>query len=276
MSEPKLEIRGVQKSFGRRHAKIDVLHDINLAFAQNEFVAVVGASGCGKSTLLSIVAGLEDCDSGSILLDGIPTKQAGLDRGVVFQNHTLLPWLSARQNIEFALKAAGFGKLDARQIADEHLELVNLTDFANRFPVELSGGMKQRVAIARSLSYRPKILLMDEPFGALDAMTRRQMQALLTRVWDRHRLCVLFVTHDVEEAVYLADRIVVMAAKPGRVTAIHRVALPRPRDETVFATHEFIALQREVLSSIRSAPVMDSERMPNDAPRETLAAVPNR
>lgn len=179
-----LAIQNLHKSFTINNQEKKVLDGINLTLADNEFVSIVGTSGCGKSTMLSIAAGLEDFDSGNVLVDGIPINGAGMDRGVVFQAYTLLPWLTALENVEFALKAAGRESRECKEIALEHLELVNLTSFADAYPNELSGGMKQRVAIARALSYRPKILLMDEPFGALDAMTRRQMQELLTKVWE--------------------------------------------------------------------------------------------
>jgi NitT/TauT family transport system ATP-binding protein len=246
-----LEIKGLTKSYPMGKQRREVLCDIDLTLADNEFVSLVGTSGCGKSTLLSIAAGLEDFDRGAVLVDGQPISGAGLDRGVVFQSYTLLPWLTARQNIEFALNAAGHGRGECREIAAEHLELVKLSEFAEAYPNELSGGMKQRVAIARALSYRPKILLMDEPFGALDAMTRHQMQDLLTRIWESHRLTVMFVTHDIEEAVYLSDRIVVMGLGPGRIKTSYHVGLARPRHEDMVSTADFIALQREVLRSIR-------------------------
>ena len=246
-----LEIKGLTKSYPMGRQRREVLCDIDLTLADNEFVSLVGTSGCGKSTLLSIAAGLEDFDRGAVLVDGQPITGAGLDRGVVFQSYTLLPWLTARQNIEFALKAAGYGRGECREIAAEHLELVKLSAFAEAYPNELSGGMQQRVAIARALSYRPKILLMDEPFGALDAMTRHQMQDLLTRIWESHRLTVMFVTHDIEEAVYLSDRIVVMGLGPGRIKTSYHVGLARPRHEDMVSTADFIELQREVLRSIR-------------------------
>ncbi len=246
-----LEIKGLTKSYPMGRQRREVLCDIDLTLADNEFVSLVGTSGCGKSTLLSIAAGLEDFDRGAVLVDGQPITGAGLDRGVVFQSYTLLPWLTARQNIEFALKAAGYGRGECREIAAEHLELVKLSAFAEAYPNELSGGMQQRVAIARALSYRPKILLMDEPFGALDAMTRHQMQDLLTRIWENHRLTVMFVTHDIEEAVYLSDRIVVMGLGPGRIKTSYHVGLARPRHEDMVSTADFIELQREVLRSIR-------------------------
>ena len=251
MMPPKLDIRGLDKSFGEGRKRFQALRGIDLAIEENGFVTLVGLSGCGKSTLLSIVAGLLDFDAGDILVDGVPMAGPGLDRGVVFQSYTLLPWLTARENVEFALKAAGHKGAECREIAAEHLDLVKLTRFADSYPHQLSGGMKQRVAIARALSYRPKILLMDEPFGALDAMTRREMQAFLTRVWESHRLTVLFVTHDVEEAIYLSDRVVVMGNDPGHIRASYDVHLPRPRHPDMLVTPEFFTLQRSIVEKIR-------------------------
>ncbi|MEN0106060.1 MAG: ABC transporter ATP-binding protein [Pseudomonas sp.] len=244
-----LEIKKLTKTYWVDGQPKDVLKNVDLTLSDNEFVSIVGTSGCGKSTLLSIAAGLEDYEGGLVSVDGTPINGAGIDRGVVFQSYTLLPWLTSLQNIEFALKAAGTPRAQCREIALEHLALVNLSHAANAYPAELSGGMKQRVAIARALSYRPKILLMDEPFGALDAMTRRQMQELLTQVWEAHRLTVMFVTHDVEEAVYLSDRIVVMGV--GRIKKTFDVPLARPRNEAVTNSSEFAELQREVLQAIR-------------------------
>jgi len=248
---PKLKIAGLAKTFGEGAREVKALSGVDLELADNEFVSLVGTSGCGKSTLLGIVAGLQDFDEGELLVDGQPVAGPGLDRGVVFQTYTLLPWLTARQNVEFALKAAGLGRAQCRAIAAEHLELVKLTRFADTYPSQLSGGMQQRVAIARALSYRPKMLLMDEPFGALDALTRHQMQELLTRIWEEHRLTVLFVTHDVEEAVYMSDRILVMSIGPGRIKTVFPVDLPRPRHQEMFASPEFIELQRAVIRTIR-------------------------
>ncbi len=251
MTASKLSIAGLSKVFGTKAKAVEVLRDINLDLAENEFVSLVGSSGCGKSTLLSIVAGLQEFEQGAVFVDGVAIDGPGLDRGVVFQSYTLLPWLTARGNIEFALAAAGYRKAQAREIADEHLALVRLSKFADAHPHQLSGGMKQRVAIARALSYRPKILLMDEPFGALDALTRHEMQELLTRIWEQHRLTVLFVTHDVEEAIYLSDRIVVMSLGPGRIHHEMHVGLARPRHQEMIATTEFIEMQRHLVRSIR-------------------------
>ena len=251
MNPPKLRIVGLDKGFRSGATRTQALRDVSIDLADNEFVSLVGTSGCGKSTLLSIVAGLQERDGGDLLIDGAPIEAPGLDRGVVFQSYTLLPWLTALGNVEFALQAAGYGAAARRRVATEHLDLVRLGHCAHLYPSELSGGMKQRVAIARALSYRPKMLLMDEPFGALDALTRHQMQDLLTTVWEAHRLTVLFVTHDVEEAVYLSDRVVVMGIAPGRVPATFDVPLPRPRRVEVMESAGFLTLQRDVLKAIR-------------------------
>jgi NitT/TauT family transport system ATP-binding protein len=251
MTAPKLDVRGLSKSFTDRQRSFKALEGFELSLADNEFLALVGTSGCGKSTLLAIVAGLQDFQEGEVLVDGEPIEGPGRDRGVVFQSYTLMPWLTAQRNVEFALEAAGLGRKERREVAREHLALVGLERFAESYPNQLSGGMKQRVAIARALSYRPKMLLMDEPFGALDAMTRHQMQELLTGIWEQHRMTVLFVTHDVDEAIYLADRIAVMTRAPGRIKQVFPVGLPRPRVPEVAETEAFIQLRREVLESIR-------------------------
>ena len=249
---PKLAIRGLSKTFRQKQRSLLALDAIDLALAENEFVSLVGTSGCGKSTLLSIVAGLQEFDEGEVLVDGVPIAGPGRDRGVVFQSYTLFPWLSAQKNVEFALSAAGLSARQCREAAREHLALVGLERFADAYPSQLSGGMKQRVAIARALSYRPKILLMDEPFGALDALTRHHMQELLTRIWEKHRLTVLFITHDVEEAVYMSDRVAVMSNRPGRIKEIIDIDLERPRHYDMVASPRFQQLHRAVLDSIRA------------------------
>jgi len=256
MPPPKLVICGLGKIFRTDRGETVALKSVDLEVGQNEFVALVGTSGCGKSTLVSIAAGLETHDEGSISIDAEPIWAPGLDRGVVFQSYTLLPWLTALGNVEFALKAAGKSRRDARDAARTHLALVGLEDFVDAYPSELSGGMKQRVAIARALSYRPKMLLMDEPFGALDALTRHHMQELLTRIWEKHRLTVLFITHDVEEAVYLSDRVAVMTNRPGRIKMMVSIDLPRPRRYEMVATTEFQKLHRTVLDAIRSESIV--------------------
>lgn len=251
MTSPKVSIRGLSKSYRTRSGDVLALRDIDLDIAENEFVTVVGTSGCGKSTLLSIAAGLHEATEGAILVDGRPVTGPGRDRGVVLQSYTLYPWLTAQKNIEFALRdEPGMSRRQRVDVAREHLDLVGLADFAGKYPAELSGGMRQRVAIARSLSYRPSLLLMDEPFGALDALTRRVMQELLTEIWERHRLTVVFITHDVEEAVYLADRVVVMSPRPGRVSEVIDVNLSHPRTEQTRLSEEFLALRSHVWARV--------------------------
>jgi NitT/TauT family transport system ATP-binding protein len=247
---PRLEIRDLRKTFEGKHP-VEALAGVGMTLAANEFVSLVGTSGCGKSTLLSIVAGLTEPTAGEVLVDGLPIDGPGRDRGVVFQTYTLFPWLSARENVAFALRGERMSAQERRRIADEHLDLVGLRGFADARPRQLSGGMKQRVAIARALCYKPSILLMDEPFGALDAQTRLLMQELLTRVWESHRLTVLFVTHDVEEAVYLSDRVFVMTNRPGRLKDEVRIDLPRPRTLAVAESPAFLALRHRIFESIR-------------------------
>jgi NitT/TauT family transport system ATP-binding protein len=247
---PRLEIRDVRKTFEGKKP-VEALAGVSMSLAANEFVSLVGTSGCGKSTLLSIVAGLIDPTAGDVRVDGVSIDGPGRDRGVVFQTYTLFPWLTARENVAFALRGERISAKARREVADEHLSLVGLEGFADARPRQLSGGMKQRVAIARALSYKPSILLMDEPFGALDAQTRLLMQELLTRVWESHRLTVLFVTHDVEEAVYLSDRVFVMTNRPGRLKDEVRIDLPRPRTIEQQETPGFLELRRRILASIR-------------------------
>ena len=247
---PKLEVSGVTKRFG----EVTALEGVDLTVAKNEFVSIVGASGCGKSTLLSLIAGLEDATAGTLAVDGRPITGPGRDRGVVFQQATLMPWLTVQQNVEFALRGEpGLSRADRAERAREFLGLVGLGGFEAARPSQLSGGMQQRVALARSLSYGPEILLMDEPFGALDALTRRTMQELLLEIWERHRLTVLLVTHDIGEAVVTSDRVVVMSPRPGRVRQFIDVPIARPRTLQSERTAEFQDLQDEVLGLIHGA-----------------------
>ncbi len=242
----KLCIDKLEKKFG----DLVALKNFNLDVGDNEFLSIVGASGCGKSTLLAILAGLEDATAGSVTLDGREINGPGRDRGVVFQNYSLLPWLTCRQNIEFALRDGTLSAKERSHRARNQLALVGLRDFEDALPAALSGGMKQRVAIARALAYRPSVLLMDEPFGALDALTRRIMQELLTQVWEQHKLTVVFITHDVQEAVFISDRVIVMSNRPGTVKAEYRIDLPRPREHALVASPEFTALEGQVLDAI--------------------------
>jgi NitT/TauT family transport system ATP-binding protein len=240
----RLMLRGVGKTFRARRGELRALDGVELTLGDGEFVSVVGASGCGKSTLLRIVAGLEEPTDGELVLDGAPLVGPGRDRGMVFQQYTLYPWLSAQANVEFGLRHLPRGK--RAQAARDHLAVVGLADFAGHYPSQLSGGMQQRVAIARALALRPSILLMDEPFGALDAQTRGLMQELLLSIWEHDRLAVLFVTHDIDEAIFLADRVCVLAAKPGRVRELIDVPLARPRRFDQQSLPEFLRLKQHV------------------------------
>ncbi|MGR7995828.1 ABC transporter ATP-binding protein [Xanthobacter sp. ZOL 2024] len=248
---PKLKVEDVSKSYGEGDKRVTIVDKVNFSLADNEFVALVGTSGCGKSTVLSIVAGLTEDYEGVVLVDDRQVVGPGVDRGMIFQSYSLMPWLTALGNVEFALEAVGVPRKERRERAMETLALVGLDRFADRFPAQLSGGMKQRVAIARALSYRPKMLLMDEPFGALDALTKRHLHEQLTTIWEKHRLTVLFVTHDVEEAIFLSDRVMIMSTMPGRIKQVVDVNLPRPRNGEMISSPEFTAYQKEILSSIR-------------------------
>ncbi len=260
----KLKVEQLGKVFAVERDELVALDGVSLTIAENEFVSLVGTSGCGKSTLLAIVAGLQDPSSGEVLVDGEPVQGPGRDRGVVFQTYTLFPWLTSRENVEFALREEGLKPAERRSRALEQLQLVGLERFAEAYPNQLSGGMKQRVAIARALSYRPAMLLMDEPFGALDALTRQLMQELLTRVWEQHRLTVLFVTHDVEEAVFISDRVLIMTNRPGRIKQQVVVDLERPRHYDMLSSPRFGELHGEVLGSIREESLAND---PAQAPR---------
>ncbi|CDX32821.1 taurine transporter subunit; ATP-binding component of ABC superfamily [Mesorhizobium plurifarium] len=223
------------------------LDDVSLKVARNEFCVIVGPSGCGKSSLLYLAAGLNDATSGSIKVDGREVIEPGPDRGMVFQGYTLFPWLTVRANIEYGPKRKGLPAEQRKQIVDQYLNEVGLAPFADHYPAQLSGGMKQRVAIARALANDPAVLLMDEPFGALDSQTRGTMQKLLLRVWERQQKTVLFVTHDIDEALVLGDRVLVMTARPGKIKAEIKVDIPRPRSMDVILEPDFIALKRRIL-----------------------------
>ncbi len=228
------------------------LQPTSLAVADNDFITVLGPSGCGKSTLLRIVAGLDAPTSGRVLLDGVPVTRPGADRGMVFQSYTLFPWLTVKENICFGLRERGEAQARQAEIAAHYIAKVGLAGFEHHYPKMLSGGMQQRTAIARALANDPKILLLDEPFGALDHQTRGLMQELLLSIWEAERKTVLFVTHDIEEAIFMANRVVVMSARPGRIKADVAVALPHPRHYTVKTTAEFSALKARLTEDIRS------------------------
>jgi NitT/TauT family transport system ATP-binding protein len=225
------------------------LEDINLEIEDNEFICFIGPSGCGKTTLLRIVAGLEEATEGTVTLDGEPIKGPGPERGMVFQEYSLFPWRTVIDNIVFGLELKGVPAAERLSKGRQYLKMVGLERFETRYPHELSGGMKQRVAIARALVNRPKALLMDEPFGALDAQTRNIMQSELLRIWQEERKTVVFVTHSVDEAIYLADRIVIMSARPGRIKDIIEIPLSRPRNRTSSAVN---VIRDRILCDLRS------------------------
>ncbi|MFG2500606.1 ABC transporter ATP-binding protein [Streptomyces sp. NPDC048441] len=246
----KIAFRDVVKTFPLKGAAFTALDGVSLDIADQEFVTVVGPSGCGKSTLLSMAAGLQEPDSGSVLVDGTPVSGPGPDRGVIFQQYALFPWLTVRQNVEFGLKLASVPAAERRRRTGQAIALVGLSDFADALPKTLSGGMKQRCAIARAYAVDPQVLLMDEPFGALDALTRVQLQDQLLETWSQEKRTVLFITHDVDEAVYLASRVVVMAARPGRIHRVIDVELPYPRTEEIRLSPEFRHIRNEVWTSV--------------------------
>lgn len=241
-----LDVAGLNKTFETAHGQTTALRDISFQTHRREFVCVIGPSGCGKSTLIRILAGLESASGGDVLLDGKRVVGPGPDRGMVFQGYTLFPWLTVKKNVMFGLEAQGAGKARSESEALQWIELVGLEAFANAYPHQLSGGMKQRVAIARALANQPRILLMDEPFGALDAQTRAKMQSYLLEIWKNIDITVLFITHDLDEAIFLADRILVLRANPGEVEELIEVPVPRPRhlDQTV--SPEFIATKKRL------------------------------
>ncbi|OWV89299.1 sulfonate ABC transporter ATP-binding protein [Rhizobium sp. N122] len=232
---------------GKGKAAFEAVSDVSFSVAPGEFVCLLGPSGCGKSTLLGALAGHIDIAGGRLDVDGTPVSGPHPERGIVFQHHTLFPWKSARDNVAFGPKMRGVGKEQRRREAQRMLDLVGLNGFADRYPAQLSGGMQQRVEIARVLVNQPRLLLMDEPFGALDALTRLKMQELLLAIWEQFRKTVLFVTHDIDEALLLADRIIVMKAQPGRIHEEITVPFPRPRSTDIVASPEFSHLKRHCL-----------------------------
>jgi len=249
-----LVIDNVSRIFpgARRRAPTLALEPTNLTIPDNDFVTIVGPSGCGKSTLLRLIAGLDQPTTGRILLNGIPVSEPGPDRGMVFQSYTLFPWLTVADNIAFGLREKGTPAHRRTAIVREWLVRIDLVSFEHHYPKQLSGGMQQRTAIARALANDPAILLLDEPFGALDNQTRALMQELLLDIWERERKTVLFVTHDIEEAIFLASRVVVMTARPGRIKADVRIDLPHPRRYTIKTSPEFSALKARLTEEIRA------------------------
>ncbi len=251
-------IADVGVTFGRganRHAAVE---RTTLELKPGEFVCLLGPSGCGKSTLLNCVAGYVKPSEGSVTVDGVAVERPGPDRGMVFQQYSLFPWMTIRENVRFGPRVTGAASPDS--VADTFLELVGLSRFANRYPGELSGGMQQRVGIARALANYPSVLLMDEPFGALDAQTRVMMQESLLRIWSEFGITVLFITHDVDEALFLADRVLIMSASPGRIIADLLVPIERPRSTDLATDPDFIALKRQCLERIRAESIRAFEQ----------------
>ncbi len=243
-----LEVRDLDQSFPREDGStLTVLDHVSFDVKDKEFVCILGSSGCGKTTLLRLIAGLDTARSGSIILEGEEITGTSPKVGFVFQEYSLFPWRTVIDNIAFGLEMKGVSKEDRYMVAERYLNLINLTQFRNSYPSELSGGMRQRVAVARALTLDPVLLLMDEPFGALDAQTRNMLQKELLQIWEKTKKMIVFITHSVDEAVYLADRIIVMTPRPGRICRNFEVQLPRPRDRTCV---EFAQVRREVLDLI--------------------------
>jgi ABC-type nitrate/sulfonate/bicarbonate transport system ATPase subunit len=248
-----LSIRGVSREFTTQSgAKTVALQSTNLEVAENDFITILGPSGCGKSTLLRIVAGLDTQTTGDVLLDGKKITGPGADRGMVFQSYTLFPWLTVLENICFGLRERGLAKAEQLEIAQSFVKKVGLVGFENHFPKQLSGGMQQRTALARALANNPRMLLMDEPFGALDHQTRELMQEHLLAIWEAERKTILFVTHDIDEAVFMGSRVVVMSARPGRIKLDREIPFTHPRHYSIKTTSDFAALKGELTEQVRA------------------------
>ncbi len=248
MTRLKLQVRDLTKVFAETcTAALTVLEDISFQANQGEFVCIVGPSGCGKTTLLKVIAGLENASNGSICVDGEMMNEPSPKKGMVFQEFALFPWRTVERNVEFGLEHTGVVREKRKEIIDRYLKMVNLAAWGNRYPFELSGGMKQRAAIARALANNPEILLMDEPFGSLDAQTRSILQDELLRIWKQTGKTIVFVSHNIEEATYLGDKIVVLTALPGRVKNIHSIGLSRPRNR---ASVDFIKMRELILKEV--------------------------
>jgi ABC-type nitrate/sulfonate/bicarbonate transport system ATPase subunit len=251
VEQVKLDIRSVSQQYRSGGHEVTAIDDVSVAIRNKEFATILGPSGCGKTTLLRVVAGLVRPTGGTVYLDGRAITGPGPDRGMVFQSYTLFPWLTVAENIQFGLQLSGTPKVERENTAREFVNKVGLRGFERAYPKALSGGMKQRVAIARALANNPDVLLLDEPFGALDAQTRALMQELLTQVWEEFHKTILFVTHDVEEAIFLSDRVFVMTARPGRIKAEIDVPLERPRSYELKSTETFLRLKKQALDLIR-------------------------
>ncbi|MGC4074413.1 MAG: ABC transporter ATP-binding protein [Nibricoccus sp.] len=269
-----IELLGVNIRFGEGATGVEAIRHLDLSIAPGEFVSVLGPSGCGKSTLVGAIAGLQRVTSGTVLVDGAAVRGPGPERGVVFQSHTLFPWKTAAANVEFGLKMRGVDRAERSGAARGILRYVGLEEFADRLPGELSGGMQQRVNLARVLVNKPRVLLMDEPFAALDAQTRLLMQELLLQLWSEFRMTVVFVTHDIDEAIFLSDRIVVLSQRPAEIREEITVALPRPRSELDLTSQTFMQAKRRCLELLRN-PKQETGSVfwKTNFPEETLTSV---
>jgi len=255
MRQGAIDLQDVTLVFGSGSHAVVALEDLSLHVEPGEFLAILGPSGCGKSSLISTIAGFQPPHAGTLLVDGAAVSSPGSDRGVVFQQPTLFPWKSVRQNVDFGLRLRKVPRQKRRAILDEILHKVGLTEFINHYPTQLSGGMQQRVGLARVLVNQPRVMLMDEPFGSLDAQTRLQMQELLLEVWNEFGMTILFVTHDIDEAVFLGSRVAMLTRRPGRLKTIIEVDLPRPRKLDVLVSPEFMLLKRNCMALLREETV---------------------
>ena len=246
----KLKIDNVKKIYNSRNGEMVALNGVSLDIYENEFICVVGPSGCGKSTLLNIIAGLLEPSSGSVYCDGKEVKGTGTERGVVFQQYALFPWMTVKKNVMFGLGLQGIKGKEAEEIAMKYIKMVQLEDFLDHYPKELSGGMKQRVAIARAYAVNPSVLLMDEPFGALDAQTRTQLQSELLETWEKEQKTCFFITHDVDEAIILAQKVIIMSARPGRIKEVVDVNIPYPRTQETKMAPEFLELKYHIWGQV--------------------------
>ncbi len=246
----KVKIDNVKKIYNSRNGEMIALNGVNLDIYENEFICVVGPSGCGKSTLLNIIAGLLEPSSGKVYCDGKEVVGTGTERGVVFQQYALFPWMTVKKNVMFGLNLQGIKGAEAEEKAMKYIKMVQLEDFLDHYPKELSGGMKQRVAIARAYAVNPSVLLMDEPFGALDAQTRTQLQSELLETWEKERKTCFFITHDVDEAIILAQKVIIMSARPGRIKEIVDINIPYPRTQETKMAPEFLELKNHIWSQV--------------------------
>lgn len=273
MTDVSIQVRGLGKVYYDidRDREFQALGSVDLSVARGEFVSLIGPSGCGKTTLLKIIDGLIPYDSGEVLVEGARVTGPGPERAVVFQDFALLPWLTVHENIGFGLQLRAANKSERNEVVRRHTELVGLEGFGDAYPRQLSGGMQQRVGLARALAVDPAILLMDEPFGSLDAQTRTILQSDLLRIWDASRKTVLFVTHAMDEAVFLSDRVVIMGTRPGRIAEIIDVDLPRPRTDATRTTPRFVELSAYIWDRLRTMITQDGEQ---PAVAETVGATP--